>query len=194
MVGEQVSGPLRLLLSVDDYGYLWVNGESLGHFPWNGDFEITKNARPGQKFIIAIKAINTGGPLRLIRAQLKPGRESPLARALDDFALGIKAAQKLLSFDTYQTNATKRADPGTDKSHMERAEKTRLNQLLQSTAASVNIDALKQGRIGDFTASLDAARATLSRSTSIPMPTSTRPGYGGRRKPSGFAATRSPPC
>src|SRR3990167_4386751 len=70
ILGKPVSGMLKLLVSVDDYGYLWINGESKGHFPWNGEFELTKNAKPGERFLIAIKAVNTGGPLRLIRAEV----------------------------------------------------------------------------------------------------------------------------
>ena len=43
LAGHTVEGPLSFLVSVDDYGYLWANGESLGHFPWNGEFVLTKN-------------------------------------------------------------------------------------------------------------------------------------------------------
>ena len=70
IAGEQVSGEMNLLLSVDDYGYLYVNGENRGHFPWDGEFLLTQNARPGEKYVLVIKAVNTGGPLRLIRARL----------------------------------------------------------------------------------------------------------------------------
>ncbi len=38
ILGRPISGPLRFLVSVDDYGYLWVNGESKGRFPWDGEF------------------------------------------------------------------------------------------------------------------------------------------------------------
>ncbi|MEW6511423.1 MAG: glycoside hydrolase family 38 C-terminal domain-containing protein [Bacteroidota bacterium] len=162
MFGEPVSGPIRFLVSVDDYGYLWVNGQPRGHFPWDGEFELTADAKPGQKFLLAIKAINTGGPLRLIRAQIITGRESPFARSVEDFTLGIRVAQKLLSFDTYQTNATRRQDPGTDRSAMDRGEKQRLNDLLQSVAAGMNVDALRQGNVPAFRAGLEDARKRLA--------------------------------
>jgi hypothetical protein len=112
LLGQATSGTVRLLVSVDDYGYLFVNGENRGYFPWDGEFELTKHAQPGQKFLLVIKAINTGGPLRLLRAQILPGSDNPLARTVDDFSLGLKVAQKLLSPDTYQTNARVKVDPG----------------------------------------------------------------------------------
>ena len=162
MLGKPTSGPVRLLLTVDDAGYLWVNGESRGYFPWDGEFELTHDAKPGEKFLIAIKAINTGGPLRLLRAQIVGGKDDPLARGVEDFSLSLAVGQKLLSFDTYQTNSTKKVDPGVDRSKMDRGEKTRLNELLQSIAASVNIDALRHGSVDEFQASLNTARTKLA--------------------------------
>src|SRR5439155_24566752 len=133
------------LVSVDDYGYLWVNGESKGYFPWEGEFELTKDAKPGQTFVIAVKAINTGGPLRLLRPELRPERTSALRRTLEDFRLSLQAGPRLLSFDTYQTNARRKVDPGIDKSTADKAEKQRLQQLLQELASQVDVDALASG-------------------------------------------------
>jgi alpha-mannosidase len=162
LLGQATSGTVRLLVSVDDYGYLFVNGENRGYFPWDGEFELTKHAQPGQKFLLVIKAINTGGPLRLLRAQILPGSDNPLAKTVEDFLLGLKVAQKLLSPDTYQTNARLKVDPGVDKSHMDRQEKSRLNVLLQTTAAGVDADALVSGSVDRFRMSLSAARTKLA--------------------------------
>ncbi|HMK37813.1 MAG TPA: glycoside hydrolase family 38 C-terminal domain-containing protein [Bacteroidota bacterium] len=162
MLGQPTSGALRFLVSVDDYGFLFVNGESRGYFPWDGEFELTKSARGGEKFLLAIKAINTGGPLRLLRAQIVPGGDHPLARTVDDFTLGVKVAQKLLSSDTYQTNARVRVDPGTDRSHMDRQEKSKLYALLQETASKVDTGALVSGSVDRFRMSLSAARTALA--------------------------------
>jgi alpha-mannosidase len=160
-LGQTIGGSLRFLVSVDDYGYLWVNGESKGHFPWDGDFELTKNASAGQKFTIAIKAINTGGPLRLIRAELRLEKVSDLLRTIQDFGLSLRVGEKLLSFDTYQTNARKKEDPGTDKSSMNRDEKGRLNKLLQDAAGRLDVDALSRGDMPKFMSSLSSTRAEL---------------------------------
>jgi alpha-mannosidase len=162
MLGTPTSGTIRLLLTVDDAGYLFVNGEARGYFPWDGEFVLTTDARPGQTFHLAIKAINTGGPLRLIRAQIAVGEDNPLARTIEDFSLGIRVAQKLLSFDTYQTNARAKQDPGTDLSAMNRDEKLRLAALLQSACTAVDAAALRDGNIDAFRASLARARATLA--------------------------------
>ncbi len=161
ILGKPVSGPVKFLVSVDDYGFLWVNGESKGYFPWDGEFELTKEAKPGDKFLLAIKAINTGGPLRLLRAQIETEATKPFHRTLDDFSLSLQVGQKLLSFDTYQTNAHKKEDHHIDKSTLDRSEKARLNDLLQSLAARVDLDALASGSVDKFTASLDAARSQL---------------------------------
>ena len=162
LVGMPTSGTVRFLVTVDDYGWLYVNGENRGMFPWDGEFVLTKDARPGEKFVVAIRAINTGGPLRLLRARIVPGGDVPLAGTVDDFVLGLRVAQKLLGFDTYQTNARQKVDPGTDKSHMDRQEKIRLNTLLQETAAAVDADALLQGSVDRFRMSLAAARSRLA--------------------------------
>jgi alpha-mannosidase len=161
ILGQKVSGPIKIMVSVDDYGYLWVNGESKGYFPWDGEFELTNNAKPGQKFLIAIKAINTGGPLRLIRAYAESKQSESISRTIKDFTLSMKVGQKLLSFDTYQTNARRKQDPGTDKSGMDREEKIRLNTLLQKLAADVDVQSLVAGSLQKFNESLDKVKSQL---------------------------------
>ena len=120
ILGTPAGGPVRLLLSIDDYGYFWVNGESRGMFLWDGEFELTKDARSGQKFMIAIKAVNAGGPLRLIRAEIASTQSRDLRRKIKDLALSFRTGEKLLSFDTYQTNARTKRDPGVDRSRRRR--------------------------------------------------------------------------
>lgn len=161
MLGHPVQGSLKFLVSVDDYGTLWVNGVEKGHFPWNGEFELTRSAAPGQTYVIAIKAINTGGPLRLLRAEFQMEAVRTTRSAIEDFALSLRVGQKLLSFDTYQTSGSKRVDPKTDRSVINADERTRLQTLLQSEAANVDVAALAAGDIGRFTTSLEHARVAL---------------------------------
>jgi len=116
ILGKPVKGKITFLISVDDYGYFYVNGENKGYFPWDGEFTLTENAKPGDKFLIAIKAINTGGPLRLLQARIDMEGTKDLRQSILDFSLSLKVGQKLLSFDTYQTNARVKTDPGIDKS------------------------------------------------------------------------------
>jgi alpha-mannosidase len=161
ILGQPISGAVKFLVSVDDYGYLWVNGESKGYFPWDGEFELTKDAKPGQKFTIVIRCINTGGPLRLLRAQIQSERLKAVRDLVDDFSLSLRTGQKLTGFDTYQTNAHKKEDYGIDNSSMDKAEKTRLGKLLQETAAGFDISPLTSGSLDQFQASIAAVRDKL---------------------------------
>ncbi|HLE31624.1 MAG TPA: hypothetical protein VJB38_03340, partial [Bacteroidota bacterium] len=155
LLGEPVSGIVRFLVSVDDYGYFWVDGESKGRFPWDGEFEITKDAKAGQRIVLAIKAINTGGPLRLIRALIQAEVSKKHAATIDDLSLSFRVGQKLLSFDTYQTNSRGRVDPKTDKSTISREERERLGRLLQEAAPKVDLQALESGDMVRVIASVD---------------------------------------
>ena len=161
ILDQPVKGEIKLLLSVDDYGYLWINGESKGYFPWDGKFILTKDAKPGEKFLVVIKAINTGGPLRLLRAELDMGIVSPLKEEIQDLSLSLKTGQKLLSFDTYQTNARVKFDPGIDKSTLDKKEKIKLNKLLQQEVLKINTDALEKGDILKYRQSAEDVKKAL---------------------------------
>ncbi|NWF91104.1 MAG: alpha-mannosidase [Ignavibacteriaceae bacterium] len=152
---------MKFIISVDDYGYLFVNGENKGYFPWDGEFELTKDAKPGTKYVLVIKAINTGGPLRLIRAKLDFASELPIQKLVRNFILGIQVGQKLLSFDTYQTNSRVKVDPGIDLSKMDREEKKKLYDLLQNTVTTVDVDAFALGDTVTFIKSLNEVKHTL---------------------------------
>ena len=162
ILGEPVRGKIKLLLSVDDYSYLWINGESKGYFPWDGDFVLTENGKPGEKFTIAVKAINTGGSLRLLRAEIQSANSEKIQQSINDFLLSLQTGQKLLSFDTYQTNSNVKIDPHIDKSAIDKNEKTSLNELLQKLAAEVDVDALSNGYYSKFVASMENVRSQLT--------------------------------
>jgi alpha-mannosidase len=160
-MGEAVSGSVKLLLSLDDYGYLWVDGEEKGHFTWEGEFVLTEDTRPGMKFTVLIKAHNTAGPLRLLRAQLKFEKQHSLPDQIDDLSISLRVGQKLLSSDTYQTNARVTVDPGIEKSKMDKKEKERLYQKLQDAAAQVDFKALRSGNITQFIVSIEKIRPVM---------------------------------
>jgi alpha-mannosidase len=145
IAGHPVRGEIGLLLSVDDYGYLWVNGEEKGRFPWDGEFVLSEGAAPGQRLVLLVKAVNTGGPLRLLRARPTSADMHATQEAIRDFSLSLRVGAKLTGFDTYQTNARLRTDPGTDRSKMKREEKEKLSALLESIAPQVDIEALHRG-------------------------------------------------
>lgn len=163
ILGKRVGGIVKILVSVDDYGYMWINGEEKGYFPWDGTFVLTPDAKPGERFLVAIRAINTGGPLRLLRADLETANTDSLRQTIKDFALSIRVGQALLSFDTKQGTSygSKVQDFGIDRSKTDRVEKQRLNELLQSQVARIDLDALRQPTMDRFIASLNDVRSNL---------------------------------
>lgn len=161
VAGVPVHGSVKFLTSIDDYGYMWINGEAKGKFPWDGEFLLGNDVKPGDKFVIVIKAINTGGPLRIIRAKLNIANETSVQALVKNLSLSLRVGQKLLSFDTYQTNAHVKVDPGIDKSIFKKEEKEKLQKLLQETALRVNIDALANGDTVQFIKSVDEIKKDL---------------------------------
>jgi alpha-mannosidase len=161
ILGKPLTGKVKLLVAVDDYGYMYINGEYRGKFPWNGEFVLTENAKPGERFLVAIRAMNTGGPLRLISAEIVSVESESLKKEIEDLVLALKTGQKLLSFDTYQSNARVRVDPGIDKSKENNEEKIRLNNLLQESVLGINTTALQKGNIAEFLSSLNLLRKEL---------------------------------
>ncbi len=190
LFGQPVSGSVKFRLSSAVALELWVNGQSKGGLGRNPEVELTNDAKPGQRFVVVVRAtrVTSGsgsrpGPLRLSRAELFLERAQAMRQQLEDLILSLRAGQKLLSFDTYQTNARNKVDPGIDKSAIDKAERTRLNKLLQALASQIDVAALTDGSPDKFNASVGALRAKLGpRSTSMPTPTLMRPGCGAIKK------------
>ena len=71
--------PLAFKCFVDDGGEIYVNGGLENRFTWDGGMVLlTKRARPGQKFVIAVRAYNAGGPGGMGNASLKVVDTSPV--------------------------------------------------------------------------------------------------------------------
>ncbi len=160
-LGKPVSGQVSIRVSVDDYGYMFVNGVSKGMFPWDGEFVLTTDAKPGQHYFVAIKAINTGGPLRLIRAALLFDSTKALQQLVNDYSLSIRVGQKLLSFDTYQSSSRHKVDPKIDNTTIAKKERSLLNEQLQSSVMGVDVQSLVNGQPETFMTSLQTAREHL---------------------------------
>jgi len=158
---EQVRGKIKFLVSVDDYGFMYVNGKRLGKFPWDGEFEISTNGKAGDKFVLLIKAVNTGGPMRLIRAQLDFADSNSVKSLIDDFLVSVRVGKKLLSFDTYQSNSRVKVDPKIDNSKIEKDERIKLNQNLEDALKEIDITALQNGEKEKFLKSLAKSRKKL---------------------------------
>ena len=161
ILGKPTAGAITFEITVDDYGYLFIDGASKGRINWDGEFELTRDAHPGQKFVVLVKVINTGGPMRIMRARIRSEASRELAQQIDDFAFSLRVGQKLLSFDTYQTNSRVKVDPGMDRSTQNREEKQQLNGVLQDAADKVDLQALMEGDIESFRESVKDARTKI---------------------------------
>lgn len=165
--GKPVQGKISLLVTLDNYGYMWINGEDRGYFAYDKEFLLASDVKPGMKFVVAIKAVNGGAMIHLLRAELRSdvivgaNNNSPLPDMMRELAMSFRVGQKILSFDTYQMNARVRVDLRIDKSQMNRDEKVEFYDLLQNLAAQVNVDALERGETDEFVASVTAVRSQL---------------------------------
>jgi alpha-mannosidase len=161
ILGHLVAGEVKLTLRITGSGSLWINGESKGSVSDSEQWTLTRDAQPGRRFLIVIKATNADGYVRIAKADLELMAASSLRQMVRDLILSLRVGQKLLSSDTYQTNARLKVDPGADKSNIDRAEKTRLNALLQEVVTRVDTDALRDGPPEKFIASLGVIRPLL---------------------------------
>lgn len=156
--GVPLYGRIKFFNTVDDYSYIWINGEYKGKFGWDGETILTDDSKPGTKYVILIKAINTGGPLRLINAKVDFAEELTFQQMIKNLMLSFKVGQKLLSFDTYQSNERVKVDPGIDLSKIKKSKKEKLGKLLQELASKINTDALRNG---DTTAFVNSASQVI---------------------------------
>lgn len=160
MVGHRLQrgGAITLRISVDDGGICFINGEKQGAFNWTGEFLLTENAVPGAVYTIAIKAFNTGGPMRLLDASIDWEEVRQYVRDIENFNLSLRVGKKLLSDDTYlQTGNTKR-DDSIDLSTTPYTRRSELRDILEKAAREVRVDALEKNDFDSFNASLSRAR------------------------------------
>ncbi len=130
VIPEKISGisiagsKVTLKIGIDDSGVLYVNGKEAGPFDWDrGSFVISDSAVPGDRLSIAIKCINTGGPGRLLLANLgfsalddvRAAAASLLdayngARALQNAAASSHSAQIARALNEVDTTALESGD------------------------------------------------------------------------------------
>jgi len=162
ILGTPVNGgTIKLLVSVDDAGICWIDGENKGQFKWNGEYILMDNPKPGQKFQVAIKAINTGGPMRLLEAKLDWDAVKPLADKVHNYVLSLRVGQKLLSDDTYLKTGRIQLDTGIDQSKIPQEQRIQFRKQLEDAARLVDIPALKKGNTKTFEQSLEKSRHAL---------------------------------
>ena len=163
ILGKKVGGTVKFVVAVDEYGYVWINGASKGYFPGDGVFVLSTDAKPGDRFLIAIRAVTTWGRLTLRRAEIETPGTDTIRQVIKDFSLSIRVGQELLSLDTKQSTPydNKVQDFGIDKSKLDKGEKIKLNGLLQEQAGRLDLDALRAMSMDKFVASLNDVRSQL---------------------------------
>jgi len=162
ILGTKVSGgTMKLLVSVDDAGFCWIDGENKGLFKWNGEYVLTDDPKPGQKFQVAIKAINTGGPMRLLEAKLDWDVVKPISDKVQDYVLSLRVGQKLLSDDTYLKTGRVQLDTGVDHSSVPQERRITLRKKLDEAAKMADLDALRKGDTKKFEQSLERSLGAL---------------------------------
>ena len=134
-----------LRVGIDDLGECYVNGVLRQKFNWDQcHIVLTENARPGEKFVVAVKGINTGGPGRLLSARLEYSVIESI-KGMGEQMLGeLWCARRLVNWmkDDKDKQAT-------------------YTKLLDSAADVIDTEALAQGDKAAFASSLAAVRKHL---------------------------------
>lgn len=130
-------------ITADDYGEIWVNGKKRCDFEWDdGAVTLAEKARPGDRFLVAVRVKNRGGPGRLMKATL----HSSIPEALGKRAAGYIEALRLARHIVNTLG-------GKEKQGLEH---------LTASIDALDMEALAAADTGKFLASLDSATAKLS--------------------------------
>lgn len=142
--GERIEGgSVIFTCGVDDDGVLYVNGKEVQRFHWgDGRAVLTEHAKPGERFAIAVKGINTGGPGRLLFSRLEFGGPSEVFTVAREVAEKYRQACAIYA----AVDAAKRAP---------------YLPVIQRAMRSVDPAAIKDDRVEEFIASAKGACAQL---------------------------------
>ncbi len=161
--GKNVTGKLNISISINDLGKLWINGKYKTSWQWDKTILLSKITKPGNKFVILIKAYSNH-PMYLFwlsNAFLILEESKKVKNITDNLLLSLKTTQKLLSNDTYQKNGFLSSDPKTDKSTLNKSNKKKLYQDLQRLTYKINIAALKKGDYNEYLVSVNQVKKKL---------------------------------
>ena len=165
VLNTSVKGKVVFSIDLADAGCLWINQQCKGYFYKTGNFVLTDNAKPGEKFVVVVEAYNTNATIKFTHAEYVFEELKNETQKIKDLILSLRTGQKLLSSDTYQTGFqlghNSRIDFHIDKSETPGNEKKKLNNLLQKLTADVDAGALKQGNLEKFWNSAEAIMPKL---------------------------------
>ena len=133
-----------LRMGLDDIGECYVDGVFRQRFDWDQcHVVLTESARPGEKFVVAVKGINTGGPGRLLSASLEYSVIESI-KGMGEQILGeLWSANRLVN---------KESDKSKQLSY---------RKLLDTAVNVIDTKALEQGDKAAFGDSLEAVRKHL---------------------------------
>lgn len=126
----------ELKIIADDSAYLWYGELENFFFAYETLINIPAISFSSENFLY-LNVIKTAGLPRIIDLQVTPLSIKQELDEIRDFVLGIKSAYKLLSFDTYQSNARLKIDPGLDKTNIRKQERNELKRLLDSVVSKL---------------------------------------------------------
>lgn len=140
-------GAVALEIGIDDYGEIWVDGSKAADFKWDqGSVILTKDAKPGAKFFVAIRARNQGGPGRLLHARLVFHSLEEIQNKVADFTERLDVARKIVTTfgagDAKWSAALERAEATVDFTAAEKGDEAKL--LKSFAAANAELNALKE--------------------------------------------------
>lgn len=135
---------ITLRLGVDDDGECFVNGVLKQEFHWGGcKVVLTESARPGDKYVIAVKGLNAQGPGRLLFAYLDYSALDVLREEAALLGADLAVARSFIGF-------------------LEENEKKVLcDQALTRATEALDTDALLRGDKAGFLDSIPRARKEL---------------------------------
>ena len=146
IAGVKVAGnKVTFICGIDDDGVIYIDGKEAQQFHWDGcKVTLTENAQPGRTYKIAIKAINTGGPARLLCSNVDFSGTSDLMSEVGGILASYQRAKTI--YDS--TDEVKRAP---------------YLPIMTKAIEQIDTDALASGNADAFTASLKSADSGLGK-------------------------------
>lgn len=137
---------LTLRCAVDDDMEIFINGEPKGRFHWDqGQVVLTEKAQAGERFLVAIKALNQGGPGRLLWVSLSYDRLERVREPAEQALMRLQFAQQLLSAGDRRISA----------------DAARYNEALAAAAGKIDFAAINRDDVAAFTQSVADLSAAL---------------------------------
>jgi alpha-mannosidase len=131
-------GRVRLQLTVDDGGQAFVNGKRAGgKFEWNGEVVLSESAKPGDRFQVALRALNISGPGRLMAASLVFDALEGLTEKTTDYLTNLALARAVVK-------------------HLGNGD-AKWNGVIDASVAAIDQKAVEEGAIEPLVKSLETA-------------------------------------